>query len=193
MTRKNSKASAPASLSRWRRKLLQRMPRNGVCAEIGVWRGAFSEAILEVTKPQVLHLIDPWEFQGEFPDRMYGGSVARGQADMDRIYDSVCRRFDSFDNVRIHRGKSDQVLSQFEDDSLDWVYIDGNHYYDYVLQDLNLSIWKVKSGGYLTGDDYNWGASEGYPVKQALQDFALEKGLEQQLEILGSQFLLRVP
>lgn len=193
MIRRNLKGSGHASLSRWRRKLLQRLPKNSVCAEIGVWRGGFSVAILQWTEPKILHLIDPWEFQHEFPDRMYGGSVASSQADMDAIYESVSARLGSHSNVEIHRGRSENILERFDDGSLDWIYIDGNHYYEYVYRDIELSLRKVRSGGLVTGDDYNWGKEEGFPVRQAIHDVVARNNLdERQLEILGSQFLLKV-
>ena len=43
-----------------RKFLLEMMPKNSVCAEIGVNQGQFSKEILEVVQPKKLHLIDPW-------------------------------------------------------------------------------------------------------------------------------------
>ena len=68
-----------------RQELLHLMPKGGVCAELGVWKGDFSQRILDVTSPRELHLVDPWQFQPEFPHRWYGGSAASGQIDMDAI------------------------------------------------------------------------------------------------------------
>ena len=56
--------------------LLRRMPENGVCVEIGVWKGDFSDRILRLTRPRELYLIDPWAFQPQFPKRMYSGNLA---------------------------------------------------------------------------------------------------------------------
>ncbi|MDJ0634304.1 MAG: hypothetical protein QNJ34_14035 [Xenococcaceae cyanobacterium MO_188.B29] len=42
-----------------RQFLLERLPKNSVGAEIGVHLGDFSEKILEIVKPNKLHLIDP--------------------------------------------------------------------------------------------------------------------------------------
>lgn len=179
-------------LSDARAELLATLPKEAICAEIGVWKGAFSEQILRHTKPKRLHLIDPWAFQDDFPDRMYGGSVAKDQSDMDAIHDEVARKFGSLSNVVIDRGMSDEVMGRFADDYFDWVYIDGNHYYDFVLRDLELARAKVRPGGIIAGDDYNWGSDIGLPVKKAVQDFAAAHELERKIEIIESQFLIRL-
>lgn len=183
-------------IHRFRRKrnprlaLLARMPENAVCAEIGVWKGDFSELILNITTPQQFHLVDPWEFQSEYSERMYGGAVARSQADMDEICEGVKNRFERFDNVAFNRGKSENVLQDFPDRYFDWVYIDGNHYYEYVLKDLNICFEKVKTGGFIAGDDYTWGEADGFPVKMAVQDFVDSKGLQDSLTVIDSQFII---
>lgn len=42
------------------RALLQKMPSNGIVAEIGVSQGVFAEQILKITNPEKLYLIDAW-------------------------------------------------------------------------------------------------------------------------------------
>jgi hypothetical protein len=140
-----------------RQRLLRKMPRNSVCAEIGVWKGEFSQQILRVVKPIELHLIDPWKYQPDFPERMYGGSIAKKQEDMDQVYLQVKKKFENNHKVKIARGYSEEVMAEYVDEYFDWVYIDGNHYYDFVKKDLELAFLKVKKGGLITGDDYNWG------------------------------------
>src|SRR5688572_18339428 len=78
-----------------RQLLLQRMPVDGICAEIGVWEGDFSHQIIEVTRPRRLHLIDPWRFEADdaYRDAWYGGKRAQDQAQMDAVYDRVVARF----------------------------------------------------------------------------------------------------
>jgi hypothetical protein len=180
------------SKERSRRLLLNRVPKDSICAEIGVWKGDFSAQILETAVPRELHLIDPWMFQPDFPDRMYGGAVAGDQADMERIYESVRDRFAAVNNVLIHRGTSASVLPTLADAFLDWVYIDGNHRYEYVLEDLKLAHPRVRPGGFLCGDDYDWGEDLGYPVRRAVADFADELGAGIRVKIIGSQFMIRV-
>lgn len=136
-------------------------------------------------------MIDPWKLQPEFPDRMYGGSVARTQDDMDAIYERVQQDFGHLPNVKIHRATSESALAKFEDEHFDWVYIDGNHYYDYVLNDLELALRKVRRGGFITGDDYDWGRSLGLPVRTAVRDFMARHRLpEKKLRVLGDQFII---
>lgn len=175
-----------------RTTLLTCLPRGAVGAEIGVWKGDFSERLLAELQPALLHLIDPWVFQSEFPDRMYGGTVAKGQRDMDDIHDQVVSRFRGDSRVRIHRGPSEVIMARFPEKSLDFIYIDGNHYFDYVRQDLELSMRVVRPGGFIAGDDYNWGESEGYPVRRAVAEFSQRHGLEGRLKVFGSQFVMDV-
>ncbi len=173
--------------------LLARVPRGGVCAEIGVWQGEFSVRILAMTAPSKLHLIDPWTFQPEFRARGYGGKVAKSQAEMDRLYEQVRARFATLANVAIYRDTSVHALGEFRDGFFDWVYIDGNHYYDYVRTDLHLALQKVRPGGLITGDDYDWGASDGFPVRRAVHDFLRDNAIGTKVQIMGSQFLINRP
>ncbi len=73
---------------------------------------------------------------------------------MDQLYQSVESMFREAREVVIHRGFSETVPADFEDDYFDWLYIDGNHSYQHVLNDLELSFRKVKPRGLITGDDY---------------------------------------
>jgi hypothetical protein len=90
--------------------------------------------------------------------------------------------------VVVHRGASDEVLSSFPDSSLDWVYIDGNHLYDYVVADLNLSIRKTRVGGLITGDDYRDGGWWDSGVKRAVDELAADGRLRLAL-IQDGQFV----
>ncbi|MFB6352398.1 MAG: class I SAM-dependent methyltransferase [Bradymonadaceae bacterium] len=170
--------------------LLDRMPDEAVCAEIGVWRGEFSRQILKYTNPETLYLIDPWEYQPEFPDRQYGGAVADEQMEMDGMYRTVHRRFGGRNDVEILRKYSREALAIFEDDALDWVYIDGNHFYEYVKRDLEMSLEKVRPGGFVTGDDYEWGDEHDYPVKRAVNEIVAEEDVVVET-VWNDQYVLR--
>jgi len=169
------------------------MPKNAICAEIGVWKGDFSQRILNVAKPMKLHLIDPWEFQPEFPKRWYGGTRARTQDDMDSIFHGVGDRFSMRTEVEIHRLRSENAASEFPDDYFDWIYIDGNHDYRFAKKDLEGFLPKVKVDGFLTGDDYLQPSpdnSKSLPVKEAVSEFVRGNPVEL-LKLYGDQFIIR--
>jgi hypothetical protein len=158
--------SVPALRSLRRvRKMLERgnlltiLLEGFVGVEIGVWRGDFSSRVLSVVRPARLHLVDAWTFESDsdYEGAWYGGAVAKSQAEMDWIYGSVLRRFAQQIEaglVFVDRGPSAQIGMQFDDGYFDWVYIDGNHLYEYVKRDLEVFAAKVKPGGLLAGDDY---------------------------------------
>ena len=52
------------------------------------------------------------------------------------------------------RFASGVTLITFENESIDWIYIDGNHSYEFVKEDLNNWWPKIKPGGFMCGDDY---------------------------------------
>ena len=85
---------------------------------------------------------------------------------------------------------SEAALADFEDGSLDYVYIDGNHLYEFVKKDLELSLRKVKSGGYITGDDYGPGGWWNGGVKKAVDEIAWREKEVTLLWIRGGQFVL---
>ena len=178
-------------------RLLERLPRGAVCAEIGVWKGDFSERILEVLRPARLHLIDPWHaVAGEsYEEAWYGGKLADGQAAMDAIYASVLERFERERRagvVEVHRLPSREAAERFGDGELDFVYIDGNHRYEFVRADLEAYAPKVRPGGFLAGDDYGVTGWWEDGVTRAVDEFA-RSGRASVVSLEDRQFLLRLP
>ena len=58
------------------------------------------------------------------------------------------------DRAFMLRGLSEQMVKLFANNSLDFVYIDGNHAYDFVKQDMEMWWPKLKKGGLFCGHDY---------------------------------------
>ena len=46
------------------------------------------------------------------------------------------------------------ALADFEDSSLDFVFIDGNHTFDYAVSDIIYWSYKVRKGGIVAAHDY---------------------------------------
>jgi predicted O-methyltransferase YrrM len=57
-----------------------------------------------------------------------------------------------------------------EDKSLDFIYIDGNHQYSSVKEDIQVWYNKIKPGGIISGHDFNW-----IPVSKAVIEFFNEQ------------------
>lgn len=176
---------------RVRGRLLELMPKGGVCAEIGVWEGNFSERILAETEPAELHLIDPWLYQPEFGNTGFGRK--KNEHLMEEKYLSVVEKFRSHARVKIHRAMSEAALEALPDGTLDWVYIDGNHNEPFINQDLEICLRKVKPDGIIAGDDFNWQSDNlGAPVKRAVEAVVTLLGPRAELQVMANQYIIRL-
>jgi hypothetical protein len=181
---------------RERARLLRRLPKHSVGVEIGVWAGDLSAAILRAVRPMQLHLLDPWAFAPDerYEQAWYGGARAGSQAEMDEVYKRVLQRFETEiadGAVVIHRSTSAEAAAGFEDASLDWVYVDGNHLYEYVRADLELFAPKMRPGGLLAGDDYGAAGWWDDGVRRAVDRFLVTQAGAYEPVLLRDQFLLR--
>ena len=163
-----------------RDNLLKLLPKNAIAAEIGVDRGIFSEAILEIANPKKLYLIDSFQFDYQI-------------SHIEKIFTN---------NKKIDIVKSDSVSSAelFEDEYFDWIYIDTDHVYETTKAELNAFANKIKPGGYISGHDYfQTGTSNGfsYGVMSAVHEFVVLNNWELvavTLEPLENQsFLIQKP
>ena len=59
-----------------------------------------------------------------------------------------------YPNTKLIRKKSEDAVDDIPNE-LDFVYIDGNHHYDYVKKDVEMYFPKVRQGGIFGGDNYN--------------------------------------
>jgi hypothetical protein len=171
------------------------MPKRSVCAEIGVHEGEFSRQILDAVEPRRLHLIDPWKHEegDRYRQAGYGGLGPGGQAIMNERYRRVQQRFAGeirAGRMLIHRSPSSAASEHFQDSYFDWVYIDGNHLYEFVRRDLQLYYPKVKTGGFITGDDYGVEGWWENGAQKAVDEFVSRRpGLT--LEVKGGQFIIK--
>ena len=62
------------------------------------------------------------------------------------------------------------AVRDFENKSLDFVYIDANHKFDSVIQDIIQWTSKVKRGGIVAGHDYHY-YRKGYGVVMAVKAY----------------------
>lgn len=156
-----------------RKIFLGRLPTAKVAIEIGVWHGDFSGTILEYIKPETLYLIDPW---ANVTDDSHTEAFV-GRTDdqkMERIFQKVQNRFSDEiqkGRVKIVRDWSVSALSKFQDESIDFAYVDGDHSYEGVSADLDALFPKMKTGGIMGFDDYHRRGWWGDGVIRAINEF----------------------
>jgi hypothetical protein len=119
-------------------------------AEVGVRKGAFSKKFLLANPNLRLLCIDPW-----------GAYHGISQPRQDGYFNYAVKNLSEFgDRVKFIRKPSMDALPDVEDNSLDFVYIDGNHRFDYVMADIIFWSQKVSRGGVVGCHDYyafGWG------------------------------------
>jgi len=159
----------------------------GIGVEIGVKKGDFSKHILQNWNCKQYFLVDPWCEQDK------------------QTYDEECHNFsqdyiDCLTNLQAYKNKykiirdySHNAHKSFKDETFDFIYIDGNHSYEAVLQDLNLWYPKLKKNGLISGDDYTIKSSETvfnsqFGVKQAVDEFALKVKRNVSIDLNGDWF-----
>ncbi len=172
--------------------LLARLPKDCIGAELGVYMGAFAGRLLAATRPQKLHLVDPWKrIEGKgYEDSWY---VTHDQEHMDSLHDLVCQRFErqlEDGLVEVHRLTAVEFLQSLPDASLDWVYVDADHSYEAVCADLTASFPKVRPGGLISGDDYRVGGWFKDNVIRAVDEFVASHPVEMTFSHHG-QFILK--
>jgi hypothetical protein len=117
--------------------------------EIGVARGNFSEILLSGTNLKKLNLVDPYCKQN---DNEYSDSM--NFLNMDDEYEFCKNKLNKYQQrIKFIRELSIKASENFSDNSIDFIYIDGNHSYKNVTEDLETFWSKVKVGGIMCGDD----------------------------------------
>jgi predicted O-methyltransferase YrrM len=95
---------------------------------------------------------------------------------MEKFKDSI-----STGNVEIVIGYSTDVVSSFQDDYFDWIYIDTDHSYSNTISELSLYGPKMKKDGIICGHDFIQGNFTGllkYGVIEAVREFCLKENWE---------------
>jgi len=132
--------------------LLNDLGLKGVGVEIGVKEGKFSERILRLWEGRVLYSVDPWR---EFGQNEYIDVSNVPQQQQDALYLQTIRRLLTFDRRSVvWRLTSKEAAEILSNDTLDFCYIDADHNYRGISEDLRLWHPKVKRGGVLAGHDY---------------------------------------
>jgi hypothetical protein len=149
-----------------RNELLKLLPKGLVIAELGVFMGGYSEKILELAEPSKLYLIDIF-------GKGQGHCMGFHTDDLSTYFGILTDKYKDNPKVKVIKTTTQEFLVSVPDNELEGVYIDAEHSYYAVRQDLALSFIKIKSGGYIMGHDY-----EREEIKRAVSEFLFATGLE---------------
>ena len=83
----------------------------------------------------------------------------------------LLKKFD--DNIYLIKGNSNKVLNKIDMSKIDYVFLDGGHEYNTVLNDLNCCFEVINNNGTVLCDDYDLKQAPG--VKKAIDEFVKEK------------------
>ena len=73
------------------------------------------------------------------------------------------------DNIHLIKGNSNKVLKKIDMSKIDYVFLDGGHEYNTVLNDLNCCFEVINNDGTVLCDDYDLKQAPG--VKKAIDDY----------------------
>jgi len=152
--------------------ILSRIPDEFVIgAEVGVLNGNTAHRILKARPLLVHNMIDPWRPPAKSSDYYKTGDHDSHQTkeEFDECYEKT-KQLCSFAGERAiyHRMKSETAVKKFEDASLDFVFVDGDHSYNGVKKDIEMWLPKVKPSGWIGGHDYDHPRLPG--VKKAVDE-----------------------
>ncbi len=177
----------------------------GTFVAVGVFGAEFSERIVREAAPDHFYCVDPYTQYPEFEDSLNDRAV------LARARKAAHDRMTPFrDRVSFIADFSVNAAKQFTDNSLDFIYVDGNHAYKFVTQDLEAWYPKLRRGGIMAGDDahdvdglaprdangdckFVWTpTSKGlYGVRKAVQDFCRVRSIP--VAWPGYQFIFQKP
>jgi GR25 family glycosyltransferase involved in LPS biosynthesis len=148
------------------RSIVERFSSGSKFVEIGSWKGKSSAymavEIANSNKNIDFYCVDTWE-----------GSVEhQGRDDLSALYDIFTENMSPLKKYHHSlRMTSLEAVKQFENKSLDFVFIDASHEYEDVKNDIIAWLPKVKNGGIIAGHDYYIGGHDFFPgVKQAVNE-----------------------
>ena len=115
-------------------------------AEVGVYKGEFANRFCR--EGLKMYAVDPWHSYAG------AGRTQKSQERQDFLYGHASRVLSKYNDCTVIRKTSMDAVNQFKDRSLDFVYIDGDHSFSHVAEDIQAWAYKVRKGGIVAGHDY---------------------------------------
>ncbi len=129
------------------------IPEKSTIIEIGSYCGGSTSIIAKIFKHSKIFSVDPWEMYIE-DCSVYDINKQKIELEQaEKIFDGVIK---NYTNIVKNKTSSSEFVKNIEDNTIDFIYIDGNHQYSSVKEDLENWYPKIKLGGIIAGHDYGW-------------------------------------
>lgn len=130
--------------------LVSSIPDDGIFVECGAWLGKSSSYLCDLAKNRIkVYIVDHW--QGSINELDSAHKLAT-QVD---VYELFKQNMGNRNYIPL-KMSSIEASKRFDNDTCDVVYIDMDHSYESVKQDIIHWLPKVKHEGILAGHDYDW-------------------------------------
>lgn len=166
-------------------KLLNERNLLGTAIEVGTNQGDFASIFLDTWKGELLYCVDPWDNP---PDYIRQARTLGGDGNRNNDFIAAKRALRKHNSrVEFLQMLSSEAAKWRANNSVDFIYLDGNHEPPYVEQDIRLWWPKLRSGGILAGHDIvmpgevdgGWGQY----IQPAVFRFAEDWGLDVHLVV----------
>jgi hypothetical protein len=173
--------------------LLKRLPKNTpiIGAELGVWKGAMSRELLRQSPKMFLYMVDRWQVPPEGDSYFQGSRVmARStQAQFDTVFQTAVNAVSPYaDRCKILKMTTIEAADYIDNNSLDFIFVDSDHSYIGVTNDLTYWTPKLKKGAILSGHDFN-NSNTYNEVERAVKDFLGDRFKDIELDVDHTWFL----
>jgi len=135
--------------------------------EIGVYGGENVKSILKILPIKKIYLIDPYEKYENYKEDALNNVEQKAHKKLIKYKEKI---------IWIKK-RSIDALKDIPNE-LDFVYIDGNHSYNFVKKDMKEYYKKLKIGGVLAGHDIENGIELNDGVTRAFVEFVSENHLK---------------
>lgn len=158
-------------------------PNEGVLVEVGSWIGKSTTMMLELLKKYdkkvTFYAVDNFILNSAWDTRYncftHSGVVAGGCKETFDLFTKHTSSVPIDDTIKFEVLKTDSISAstKFPNESIDFVFIDADHRYQFVKNDINAWWPKVKKGGIMAGHDFTWLFPDGFQgVGRAVWEFA---------------------
>jgi len=140
--------------------------------ELGVERGLYTITLARENPQAHIIGIDAWQAYGDYRDHV-------SQEKINGFYFDAVKRLQPFNNVEFRREFSMDAVERFKNNELDFVYIDANHSFRYIAEDIVEWSKKVRAGGIVSGHDFRrWQRSFSCHVKDVVHAYTYSHGIK---------------